>query len=372
MVIRAAHRLIELWDRYERPLAAVSLVVGFIFDLFIARRPDNTFNNILLLSYLFIAAALILILNIRTYRRRKEEPEATPLLLLLILQFCFGGLASNMLVLYGKSGTFAGSALFLLLLLGMLVGNEFLKSRYAQLRFNIVIYYTLLLTYCIIAVPTFLLHSVGTLVFLASGALSLVVIAGFLSLVYIIVFRGRERGLHIYEVSVLVALVFLLYNILYFLNIIPPVPLALRDIGVYHSLTRLSAPAGGEQGIYTAAYEPVPWYEFWHNTSSVFTVFSSGQASCFSSVFAPSNLSAPIFHRWERRDDIANKWVTVARISFDISGGRDAGYRGFTASAVTPGRWRCDVETESGALIGRTSFTVESASTTPALSTKTL
>ncbi len=93
-----------------------------------------------------------------------------------------------------KAGTFAGSALFLLLLLGMLVGNEFLKSRYAQLRFNIVIYYTLLLTYCIIAVPTFLLHSVGTLVFLASGVLSLVIIAGFLSLVYVIVFAAASAG----------------------------------------------------------------------------------------------------------------------------------------------------------------------------------
>ncbi|HVV15244.1 MAG TPA: DUF2914 domain-containing protein [Candidatus Paceibacterota bacterium] len=373
MVIRSGfHRLIELWERYERPLAAGSLIIGFIFDLFIARRPDNVFNNILLLTYLFIAAALILILNIRTYRRKSEEPEATPLFLLLVLQFCFGGLASNMLVLYGKSGTFAGSALFLLLLLGMLIGNEFLKSRYAQLRFNIVIYYTLLLTYCIIAVPTFLLHSVGTLVFLASGVLSLILIAGFLSLVYVIIFRGRDRIAHLYEVSILVGLVFLFYNLLYFMNIIPPVPLSLRDIGVYHSITRLPTSAGSEQGIYSATYEKAPWYEFWRSTSPTYTVFSSGEAACFSSVFAPTNLSAPIYHRWEKHNDEKNTWATAARISFDISGGRDAGYRGFTTSAVSPGRWRCDVETEGGALIGRTSFTVESASTTPALSTKTL
>jgi hypothetical protein len=373
MVIRSGfNRLIELWDRYERPLAAISLVIGFVFDLFLARRPDNLLNNILLLSYLGLAALLIIVLNRRTYRN-EEEPQATPLFLLLVLQFCFGGLASNMLVLYGKSGTFAGSALFILLLFGMLVGNEFLKSRYTYLRFNIVVYYTLLLTYCIVAVPTFILHAVGTWVFLASGALSLAIIAGFLWLVYLIVFRGRNRGAQIYEVSVLVALVFVFYNLLYFMNIIPPVPLALRDIGVYHSLSRITEQAAGQNSaIYTATYEKAHWWQFWRGTSSTYTVFVTGQAACFSSVFAPTNLSAPIYHRWEKRDEAQEKWMTVSRISFDISGGRDAGYRGFTTSAVTPGRWRCDVETENGALIGRTLFTVVSASSSPALSTKEL
>jgi hypothetical protein len=41
-------------------------------------------------------------------------------------------------------------------------------------------------------------------------------------------------------------------------------------------------------------------------------------------------------------------------------------------SALTPGQWRCDVETGAGALIGRVSFTVLDASSTPALSQTTL
>ncbi|HVZ76222.1 MAG TPA: DUF2914 domain-containing protein [Candidatus Paceibacterota bacterium] len=373
-MIRSRFRyLLELWDRYERPLAAISLTVGFVFDLFLAKRPDSVYDNLLLVSYLFIAAALILILNIRTYRRRDIEPQATPLFLLLVLQFCFGGLSSNLLVLYGKSGTFAGSTLFLLFLFAMLVGNEFLKSRYAQLRFNVVIYYTLLLTYCIIAVPTFILHSVGTLVFLASGLLSLAIITGFLWLLYLIVFRGRDRAVQIYEVSVLVLLVFFFYNALYFMNIIPPVPLSLKNIGIYHQLTRLPAAAGTDDAIYSATYEDSPWYIFWRDTSATYDIgsASTAQASCFSSVFAPTGLSAPIYHRWERRDD-TGKWVTMSRISFPINGGRGEGFRGFTVTSVTPGHWRCDVETEGGALIGRISFNVVESSTTAALSTKAL
>lgn len=361
-------KAVEWWNRYERLLSGGSLIVGFIFDLFLAKRPDSVYDNVLLISYLFIAAAIIILLNVHTTRRREVVERPAPLLLILILQFCFGGLSSNLLVLYGKSGTLTDSALFILLLFGMLVGNEFLKSRYAQLRFNIVIYYTLLLTYLIIAVPTFLLHAVGTWVFLASGVLSLAIISVFLYIVYLVVFRGKERTAQMYEVSVLVGLVFVLYSVFYFLNIIPPVPLSLKSIGMYHTLTKNSA------GDYSATYEAAPWYVFWRDTSSTYTVkvASGGQATCFSSVFAPTELSAEVFHRWEKYDDAAGTWDTVTRISFPINGGRAGGYRGFTNAVVTPGKWRCDVETQSGALIGRISFTVEQTGAAPQLSQTSL
>ena len=86
----------------------------------------------------------------------------------------------------------------------------------------------------------------------------------------------------------------------------------------------------------------------------------------------PTSLSAPIFHTWERYDSQAGKWLTMSRISFPINGGRDEGYRGFTVSKVSPGKWRCDVETSSGALIGRISFNVVESPSTPILSTKDL
>ncbi|HYF13069.1 MAG TPA: DUF2914 domain-containing protein [Candidatus Paceibacterota bacterium] len=362
----------ELWRKYERRLSAIGIATGFVFDLIIADRPDSPTNNMILLSYLCIAGALLIVLNLRTIRRRDIEPMFQPLFLLFALQFAFGGLASNLLVLYGRSGTFAASALFLIILGAMLIGNEFMRSQYSQLRFNIVVYYVLLLTYLVIAVPTFIFHSVGTMVFLASGAISLVIIAVFLALVYYVVLRGRERAHQLYEVSVLVALVFILFNGLYFLKIIPPVPLSLKNIGVYHSLERLGAPAGGSQAIYTAEYEPAPWYVFWRDTSSTFTISSPKDAVCFSSVFAPSGLQAPVFHRWERYSEEEGEWIDEFRTSFAISGGREGGFRGFTDGRVTPGKWRCNVETQNGALIGRISFTVTESAIPPALSQKTL
>lgn len=365
-------RPVKLWHRYERHIMVAGIITGFIFDFIIADRPDSITNNLYLLSYLCISGGLIIWLNLGSARHGEKEKPYQPLILLFMLQFCFGGLASNMLVLYSHSGTLAGSTLFFLILGSLVVGNEFMRTRYSQLRFNIVVFYLLLLTYLIIAAPTFIFHSVGTLVFLASGALSLAVIAGFLSLVYMLVFRGRERKEHLYEVSILVGCVFVLFNALYFLQIIPPVPLSLKNIGMYHSLTRLSTSAGGTQAIYSATYEPAPWFAFWRDTSSTYTVAGARKASCFSSVFAPTGLTTPIVHVWERYDQPTNRWVEASRVSFAISGGRSGGYRGFTDATVAPGRWRCSVETEGGTLIGRFTFTVVQSADAPELSTKTL
>ncbi len=354
-------RIFKFWQKHEHHLGVGAMLVGFAFDVVLAKRPDSPTDNILLMAYLFAAGAFIIVLN-RREMRRKEKTSAEPLFLLLVLQFCFGGLASNLLVLYGHSGTLVGSSIFLGLLAALVVGNEYLRNRYTRLRFNIAVYYFLLLTYCIIAVPTFITHSVSTWAFLASVAVSLGIMAGYTSLLWSTVLRqGGARGLP--DTIIIVATIFALFSGLYFLDVIPPVPLSLKQAGVYHSVLHQS------DGSYLATYEPAPWWKFWQDTSSTYTLPQGGTAFCFSSVFAPTGLSTAIYHRWEQYDPEAHDWVTMAHVAFDISGGRQEGYRGWTMkSALTPGQWRCDVETGSGALIGRVSFTVIDASSTPALS----
>jgi hypothetical protein len=360
---------VDFWKAYEHRLGVGALAVGFIFDLFVAKRPDSVFDNILLLSYLFIAGSIIILLNLRTRRQmEQEEGAAAPLTLLLILQFCFGGLASNLLVLYGKSGTLTGSAFFIALLVAMVFGNEYLRSRYSQLRFNIVVYYFLMLTYCIIAAPTFIFHSIGAGTFMLSGAISLIVISGYLAILFAVVLRGN-RTRHMRNISMYVLIVFTVFNGLYFLNIIPPVPLSLKTIGMYHSVLHYSS------GGYLVMYEPPPWYEFWQDTDSTFHYTPGQSAYCFSSVFAPADLTTPIYHHWEHYNSATRQWDTVFRISYPIVGGRSDGYHGYSAIAISAGEWRCNVETSSGALIGRISFTaVASAvsSSTPTLSQTTL
>ena len=356
---------VDFWKTYEHRLGVGALAVGFTFDLFVAKSPDNIIDNILLLCYLCIAGSIIILLNIRTRRQMEQDSPAEPLTLLLILQFCFGGLASNLLVLYGKSGTLTASAFFIALLVCLVLGNEYLRSRYSQLRFNIVVYYFLLLTYCIIAAPTFIFHSIGAGTFIFSGTISLVVIGLYLTLLFSIVLRGDRRR-QVRELGAYVLAIFLVFNGLYFFNVIPPVPLSLKDSGVYHSILKYSS------GGYFATYEPAPLWQFWRDTSATFDFTAGQSAYCFSSVYAPANLDTPVDHHWEHYNESTGQWDTVARTTFPISGGRAGGYRGYTAVTMSAGQWRCDVETESGALIGRISFDAVVASSAPALSQTTL
>lgn len=358
-------RLFKWWERYEHHLGLGALLVGSGFDLFMANRPDSLANNLLLLSYLTIAGGLIVVLNLREMQRARGKHESEPFFLLLVLQFCFGGLASNLLVLYGRSGTFAASTIFFGLLLALVLGNEFMRNRYALLRLNVGIFYFLLLTYLTLAVPIYITHSVGVWVFVLSGVISLVFIGLFLFALYVAVFRRNID--HVRGVSLIVGGIFVLFNMLYFANIIPPVPLSLKDIGVYHSILKQSS------GNYIALYEPSPWWQVWRNTSATYTLAGGSTAMCFSSVFAPTDLTTPIYHRWEKKDPNTGEWVTVSRVAFSISGGREDGYRGYSlTSALTPGQWRCDVETGQGQLIGREGFTVVQGTSTATLSQKTL
>lgn len=361
--------LIRVWETHEKKLGFGALVIGFLFDLWLAKRPDSLADNILLLSYLFISGSIIILLNVQARRARTRAAQgiaaAEPLLMLLMLQFCFGGLANNLLILYGRGGTAAGSLLFMAILLAMAVGNEFLRSRYALLRFNIAVYYLLLLTYCIIAVPTFLLHYIGLTAFLWSGFISLGIMAAFLAVLRVSVFRDQRRPT--LEAGGIVVAIFLAFFGLYYLQIIPPVPLSLKDIGVYHHIAR-SGPDS-----YEATYEPTPFLEFWRSTSATFHAAPGESAHCFSAVFAPTKLSAPVYHRWEFYDPAMKQWNTASRIQFPIYGGRAEGYRGYTIlSAPAAGEWRCRAETASGQIIGQIEFTVEASATAAPLSTATL
>ena len=79
----------------------------------------------------------------------------------------------------------------------------------------------------------------------------------------------------------------------------------------------------------------------------------------FTAVYAPAGLHQPISHVWRREGRV----VSVVKLS-PIHGGRREGFRTFSRKTVLPsdaeGRWSVDVITDSGQLIGRLRFRVES------------
>lgn len=341
----------ELADWYMRYVSPLALIAGFFLDnLILLRRVDMWRSNALLFFYLSVALACIVLIHLieNGKLRHRIYMSALPIIP-VVAQFAFGGLFSGYLSLYSRSANYAVSWVFVALIAVLLVGNERFVRLYKKFTFQISVYFTVLFSFLIFFLPV-IFHKIGPFMFLLSGALSVLLITLFLMLfsrVFPEIVRRDQTA-----IARSVAAIFVVFNVLYFSNAIPPLPLALKDAGVYHSIARTS-------GSYTLTFEPVPWYESYLRFNTLFHRAPGEPVVVWSAIFAPSGLSTTVFHQWQRYDDERGGWVTTSTLSYPINGGRDGGYRGYTMRYdIEAGKWRVNVITPHGQIIGRVSFEV--------------
>ncbi|OHA00416.1 MAG: hypothetical protein A3C07_01010 [Candidatus Sungbacteria bacterium RIFCSPHIGHO2_02_FULL_47_11] len=355
--------LTERYEKYEHHLSSVAFLFGFLWDNIMLTRIDLLLDNIVLSSYIIIAGIAIVVLNAHNAGRLRHPRIEThaPFLLPLLMQFAFGGLFSGFFIFYSRSGALATSIPFLIFLAALLVGNEFFRKHYSRFVFHISVFFIALFSYAIFFIPV-ILGKMGPRVFLLSGLVSIIIIGGIL----IVLSRAAPGRLRESSRMLLgsIAGLYFLFNIFYFTNIIPPVPLSLKEIGVYHSVARTDI------GEYLVESESVPRHRFFRRTPQAFQRTENAPVYIYSAVFAPTKLATKIFHRWAYYDDAARKWITTDRLGFSIKGGRDGGYRGFTIKRnAIDGKWRVDVVTERDQLLGRIKFRVVDVAEPPHLET---
>lgn len=336
-----------LVEKYEHSLAPFAFVAGFMWDTLTLRRIDLWLDNLILISYLIIAGASIVLLNGRMAGRLTASLfEFIPLL----LQFVLGGLFSAFVIFYWRSASLAASWPFILVLAFFFVGNEVFRERYQKLSFHTSIYFIALFSYSIFSVPI-LAGKISDKIFLVSGAVSLGLIALFVFLLYSLYpARVREAGRPLF---ISITGIYCTFIILYFSNIIPPIPLSLKEGGLYHSIQHTS------QG-YAVTFEPAPWYaSFFQETDSTVHWVPGTPLIAFTAIFAPTKINTSIFHHWYYYDEASAQWISSDKPAFPIIGGRDGGYRGYTLkTGLHSGTWRVDVETARGQILGRIPFTV--------------
>ena len=351
MIEAVSPRSQKIVEWYERRLAPVAFVIGFVFDSITFTRVDFLFDHVILIGHLLIAASGITLVNAYASGRLRGEFMARfALFYPLAIQFSFGALFSGFTVLFSRSGSIAGSWPFLLILAVILVGNEFFRERYKRFIFHIGIYFVALFLYAIIAVPV-LMRDIGPWIFVLSGIASLAAIL-LMALLLALVAPATVRENRARLIGTIGG-IYLVFTLFYFTNVIPPVPLTLKHLGIYHSLERL------DNGKYRLEYEDAPWYAFFDDASSTIHWMPGKKIIAFSSVFAPTDIHTKIYHRWLWYDDATGEWVERSVIGFTMSGGRDAGYRGYSEKeAITPGKWRVEVRTDRGELLGRVTFEV--------------
>ncbi len=328
----------------------LAFVLGFLTDLILLNRIDDLFDNLILLFYVILATSSMLALYAGVAEKgpaflSRGFKKFSPVL----MQYAFGGLLSGMLIFYGRSGDLIAGAPFLVLILVVIIGNEFVSKRSDRLVYTLALYFIGLFSYVVLVIPV-LTGMMGDFVFILSGLLALMLVTFVIRLLYKIVPNFME--VNISRVILTIGFIYIGFNSLYFTNLIPPIPLSLNDLELVQKVNRL------ESGGYRIESEVQPWYRKAPFVRQVLHP-EDGSVSCFARVYAPTKLSTKIYHRWEYKDEAGN-WHDHFRFGYDISGVNDGGYGGYTTiESFFSGVWRCSVETERGQVLGRRTVKID-------------
>ena len=363
MIVRRLSHLKDWYEHNERRVSSLSLIAGFIFDSLTLQRVDSLFENLWSVGNLVVVGVCIVLLH--RHENTEEDREDVDHLgddprmhfwLFNIMQFSFGALLGASFIFYFRSATLSVSWPFLALVLVAMFANEFLKKHYDRLLFQISFLYLSIFIFLIYFVPV-IIHRLGAVVFLASGVLSLIVLWGFIKILER--FSKDDFKTNSRPVVVSVASIFLIINILYFTNIIPPIPLALKDAGIYHSVSRTAS------GGYAVTEDSGGWLDYLRLSDRVYWV-SGTSLYAYSAVFSPTDLDTNIVHEWQYKDEETGGWIDAGRIPLRLTGGRAEGFRTYSVkSNLNPGKWRVNVVTPRGAVIGRINFKIISSSANP-------
>jgi len=340
-------------------MPAVCFFSGVGYDTFTLTRIDRLQDNLLLLIYLLLLGVLIVLtgrLGIESAPDQEQLSSVTPftswvlrmrLYYPMAVQFLFGGLFSAYAVFYSRSATLTSTGIFFALLVLLLVGNEFLRDRLSSVRLLVSLYAVVCFAFFTFFLPV-MTGIMNTAIFLVGAGLSAAVTLRVVQLVY----RNNPDRSKREAIGVTIpafALIGLLVGF-YFLNWIPPVPLALKFGGIYHEVKK-----AGDQFELTFDKK---WYQVWKRSDDIFP--AQEPIYCFTAVFAPVALNTTIYHHWYFRPNSSRPFSHADKIPLKISGGREGGYRAYTfKQRLDPGDWRIDVEAEDGRIIGRVSVKVE-------------
>lgn len=328
----------------------VGFLLGFVTDFLLLNQVDNIVDNLILVFHTSLATISLLLFYVGVAERgpsflSRFLKRYAP----LAMQYSFGGLLSGMLIFYGRSGDWLSSAPFLLLILAVIFGNEFVHKRSDRLIYHIALYFIGVFSFVVLEVPV-IIGKMGDSIFILSGLIALMIVTFVVQVLFRIVpnFMSANVG----RVILTIGGVYIGFNILYFTSVIPPIPLSLTELEVVHSVDRLG------DGNYRVAIEKQPWYRHLPLVRPI--IHPTGNSiACYARVFAPTRLSTEIFHRWEYKDANGD-WQEHFRLGYDISGANVDGYRGYTImKSFFTGEWRCSVETKRGQVLGRKTVYVD-------------
>ena len=335
----------------QKYLPVCFFVGGFIFDSLTLGRIDRTYDLVVLCLHMSALTITLYLYNLmddgkweNTFFKRYQ------IYFPLAIQFFFGGLSSAYVIYFSRSVSFSKTITFFVILLALLLANELLKKRISNKYLQFSVYFFLSFTFFTFMIPVFI-KKMNTPVFVLSGLVSLAVTIALITVIYIKSPSTRAE-IKIVKLLSIIVVMYVAINTFYFTNLIPPVPLALDAGMVAHNVKK-------QKSSYLVTYERDNWYIFWRDHRIKYIHQPGKNVYVFTSIFAPTEIKKSIFHRWKWYNTSSSEWEIVDNIDYDIIGGRDAGFRGYTyKNNVKPGLWRVDVTTKEGLILGVIDFEI--------------
>jgi hypothetical protein len=345
----------EFVHKHKKWEPLVFFIAGFSFDAMLLHRIDDPLMLIHQAIYLSLCAFVIAWDLFGDVDRAEVPASASGRIPKFfaklwsyregVLHFMLGTLLNVYTIFYFKSGTILSSIFFLVLVATLLFLNEVRPQQVPKHVLRNALFGLCLISYLNVVV-SIAVGSIGTFVFMGAVAL-----AALLHWIYSWFLKRKLDPAKIrLQVQAPFIAILVIYSLLYVAKVLPPVPLSIKHIGIYHNVTRVE---GGYQ-----LEERKPEWKFWESGDQTFEANAGDRVFCFVQVFAPHGFRDQLKLRWRFHDPVRG-WTVGDAIPLSMNGGREEGFRGFTSkSNYTPGDWRVEVETSDGREIGRIGFTV--------------
>lgn len=346
-------RAIAFYEHHEAKVDIAFFVGGFVFDVFTLSDIDDPLSIAQQIAYLIAIGAFIgydfltaavgapapaFLRKVWNYRQ-------------LITHFLLGSLLSVYSLFFLKSSSFFSSFVFVALMMGLMIANELKQIQSGKAPIKIALYVICVFSFFSMLFPV-LLGFVGVTPFLLALAAT--------GLVLFLAFRWTERKITDRRVLWRELIgpgvgVLALFLVFYFIGWIPPVPLSVQNMGVYHAVEKID-------GQYVLAHEN-PWWRFWRSGDQEFLAEPGDKIYFFAQVFSPGRFDDSVTLHWYYKDP-RQGWKSTDRIPMRVTGGRRGGFRGFAIKGnYVPGDWRVSVETTDAREIGRLYFAVTTTET---------
>ena len=354
------NRLKLYYEKNERKVAVWSFVGGFLFDIVTLDRIDSWFTIGQQVVYIVVIGIALMqmffqegrperdIAGMGSIRRAYFEYRNA------IVHFILGSLLSLYTLFFFKSSSLFVSFGFMAILVALLVVNESELFKKLGLSFKFALLSICILSFSASVVPVFI-GSIGMLVFLAAMLVGCIPLAVINRRIRIHAPERTQQARR--QILLPFGCVLVLFLTLYLFRLIPPVPLSIQRIGVYHGVER--------QGDSFVLSHERPFWRFWDNGDQKFLAQPGDKIYAFFRIFSPARFADQVLMRWYWKDG-GGKWRLQDSIPINIVGGRALGFRGYGMKAnYQPGAWKLQVETTDEREIGRVYFDLRTVPVAP-------